>query len=265
MAADLTALVDDLVDESAVLQKILMPLTSGQWRQATPAEGWTIADQVSHLAFFDEATLLSLVDPDRFRTEAEELIAGGMDFPDRLAERYRDLSGAQLLAWFANSRRALAEAYRSADPAARLPWYGPGMGPASSVTARLMETWAHGQDVADALGVVRPATARLRHIAHLGVRSLPYSYRVNGLEVPTQPIRVELKAPDGDSWTWGPEDAVDRVTGAALDFCLVVTQRRHRSDTGLVVRGPVAGQWIGVAQAFAGAAGTGRRPLGEEQ
>ena len=134
------------------------------------------------------------------------------------------------------------------------------MSPASSVTARLMETWAHGQDILDTLGIARVPTARLRHVADLGIRALRYSYAVNGLAVPADPIRVELAAPDGQCWTWGPADARDRVAGDALDFCLVVTQRRHRDDTRLEVRGPVAAQWIGIAQAFAGAAGPGRPP-----
>ncbi len=186
-----------------------------------------------------------------------------MDFPDRVAAQHHDRPGAELLAWFVRARRELIEGYRAVDPDVRLPWYGPGMGPASSVTARIMETWAHGQDIADALGVTRPVTNRLRHVAHLGVRSLPYSYRVNGLDVPSEPIRVEVAAPDGDTWTWGPDAAADRVTGDALEFCLVVTQRRHLSDTALAVSGPVAEQWIGIAQAFAGAAGTGRKPRGD--
>ena len=93
------------------------------------------------------------------------------------------------------------------------------------------------------------------------MRSLPYSYAVNGLPRPDAPIRVELAAPDGGQWTWGPADAADRVRGTALDFCLVVTQRRHRTDTGLVITGQTAGQWMAIAQAFAGAAGRGRPPL----
>ena len=122
-----------------------------------------------------------------------------------------------------------------------------------------METWAHGQDVLDALGIERRPTDRLRHIAHLGIRALPYSYSINQLVQPTEPIRVELCAPSGGQWTWGPPDVADRVTGQALDFCLVVTQRRHVLDTGLVVTGSTAQQWISIAQAFAGPAGSGRR------
>ena len=260
MAADLSALTADLVAETAWLDEVLGALSPGQWQLPTPAPGWTVADQVSHLAYFDEATLLSIRDPDLFRLDAEALAGRGSDFPDQVAAEYRHLGGAELLRWFRAARLALLDGYASADPGARLPWYGLEMGLASSVTARLMETWAHGQDIADTLGIERPATSRLRHVAHLGVRSLPYSYLVNGLPQPDAPIRVELAAPDGGQWTWGPDDAADRVTGTALDFCLVVTQRRHRTDTGLVISGQTAGQWIAIAQAFAGAAGRGRPP-----
>jgi uncharacterized protein (TIGR03084 family) len=261
MPADLRALTLDLVYESASLGAMLAALTADQWRLPTPAPGWTIADQVSHLAYFDETTLASIRDPERFRREAAALAGRGDDFPDQIAAEYRHLGPAELLTWFMTARRALLQGYGSADPGARLPWYGLDMGPASSITARLMETWAHGQDIADTLGIERPATGRLRHVAYLGIRSLPYSYSVNGLPQPDAPIRVELAAPDGGEWTWGPATAADRVRGTALDFCLVVTQRRHRSDTGLVITGETATQWIGIAQAFAGAAGPGRPPL----
>jgi uncharacterized protein (TIGR03084 family) len=260
MPADLGALTADLVAETAGLDEILGALLPAQWQLRTPAPGWTIADQVSHLAYFDEATLLSIRDPDLFRRDAEALTGRGGDFPDQVAAEYRHLGAADLLRWFRAARQALLDGYARTDPAARLPWYGLDMGLASSVTARLMETWAHGQDIADTLGIQRPATSRLRHVAHLGVRSLAYSYAVNGLPQPDVPIRVELAAPDGGQWTWGPEDAADRVTGTALDFCLVVTQRRHRTDTGLVITGQTAGQWIAIAQAFAGGAGRGRPP-----
>jgi uncharacterized protein (TIGR03084 family) len=261
MPADLSALTAELAAESAWLAGILGPLAPPEWQLATPAVGWTIADQVSHLAYFDETTLLSIRDPGRFRREAAALTGRGDDFPDQIAAEYRHLGPAALLRWFRAARQALLDGYAGADPAARLPWYGLDMRPASSITARLMETWAHGQDVADTLGLRRPATGRLRHVAHLGIRSLPYSYAVNGLPRPDAPIRVELAAPDGGQWTWGPADAGDRVSGTALDFCLVVTQRRHLSDTGLVATGETAGEWIAIAQAFAGAAGPGRKPL----
>jgi uncharacterized protein (TIGR03084 family) len=260
MPADLGPLLDDLAAESAVVDGLLAPLTLADWTQPTPAAGWTIADQVSHLAFFDQVTLLSLTDPARFRQEALALAADGEDYPDRVAAEHRHLTGTDLLPWFRTARQQLLDGYAACDPAARLPWFGPDMGVASSVTARIMETWAHGQDIADTVGVDRPATARLRHVAHSGIRALPYSYTANGLPAPTEPIRIELTAPDGEVWTWGPADAADRVTGPALDFCLAVTQRRHRADTALVITGPVASQWMTFAQSFAGPAGPGRPP-----
>jgi len=116
------------------------------------------------------------------------------------------------------------------------------------------------QDIADALGVTREPTPRLRHVAHIGVGARVFSYAVHGETPPPDPVRVELIAPEGALWTWGPEDAKDRVTGPALDFCLLVTQRRHRDDLALAVTGPAATEWMAIAQAFAGAAGTGRSP-----
>jgi uncharacterized protein (TIGR03084 family) len=257
MAADLQRLVDDLVAESAALDAVLDGLTPRQWSLATPAAGWSIADQISHLAYFDERTLQSLSDPDQFRRDARILVGEGENFSDRVAAAYRGRD-VDLLGWFRTARSALVSSYRLCHPVRRLPWYGPDMSPASSVTARLMETWAHGQDVLDALGMERSPTDRLRHIAHLGIRALPYSYSINQFAQPTEPIRVELRAPGGSQWTWGPPGLADRVTGQALDFCLVVTQRRHVLDTALVVIGSTARQWISIAQAFAGPAGSGR-------
>jgi uncharacterized protein (TIGR03084 family) len=132
------------------------------------------------------------------------------------------------------------------------------MSAASAVTARLMETWAHGQDIADALSLTRPATARLRHIAHIGVAAIGFNFALHGLPAPDRPIRVELTAPDGAAWTWGPAGVPDVVRAPAIDFCQVVTQRRHRADTALTATGPAAQQWISIAQAFAGAPGPGR-------
>jgi uncharacterized protein (TIGR03084 family) len=261
MAADLSALVDDLVAESGCLDAVLGGLQPEQWSLATPATGWSLGDQISHLAYFDGTTLQSLIAPEQFRVDAAALKARGHNFSDLVAADHRGLGGADLHAWFRTARADLVEAYRSVDPQRRLPWYGPDMRPASSVTARLMETWAHGQDIIDTLGVELVPTGRLRHIADLGIRAMPYSYAVNGLSQPSETVAVELIAPDGAHWTWGSADAANRIDGDALDFCRVVTQRRHPDDTGLVVTGLVARQWISIAQAFAGPAGPGRNRL----
>ena len=140
------------------------------------------------------------------------------------------------------------------DPRRRLPWFGPDMSVASSATARLMETWAHGQDIYDALGLTHPESPGLRGIVHLGVATFAFSHTVHGLPVPSDPVRVELRSPTGELWTWGPPDATNSVTGTATDFVLTVTQRRNWRETGLIADGAVASGWLNIAQAFAGAA-----------
>lgn len=262
MPVPFTDLLADLAAETEVLDAILADLPAGGYERPTPAVGWAVRDQVSHLAYFDETATLAAEDPGRFRAEAAELMALGDAFPDVVAARHRQLSAPVLLDWFRGARKRLLDVFGTVDPKTRVPWYGPDMSIASSVTARLMETWAHGQDVADALGVRREPTHRLRHVAHLGVRTLGFTFRLHGREVPTDPVRVELTAPDGGVWAWGPEDARDAVRGTALDFCLAVTQRRHLDDLSLDVVGPVATEWMSIAQAYAGAPGPGRASMG---
>jgi uncharacterized protein (TIGR03084 family) len=260
MPVDMAALAADLAAESAVTRALVAGLDEAGWHTPTPAAGWDIADQISHLAYFDEVTVQSALDPGQFKTELAEAQAGGGINPDTIAARFRDRSGAQLLDWFDTARADLLNTFKNLDPRARLPWFGPPMSAASSLTARIMETWAHTQDIADALGVTREPTSRLRHVAHIGVGARAFSYAVHGQTPPQTPVRVELTGPDGDVWTWDREDVPDRVTGPALDFCLLVTQRRHRDDLALVIEGPAATEWMSIAQAFAGAAGTGRPP-----
>jgi uncharacterized protein (TIGR03084 family) len=258
MAVELAALLSDLEQESLVVDRLLSGLKSEQWRLPTPAEGWSIGDQVSHLAYFDEAATLAAVDPGRFRIEADRLMAQGPDFTTLVADRFRSLTSVELLDWFRQARARYLGEFARLDPATKLPWYGPPMSAASSATARLMETWAHGLDIADAIGADVPPTMRLRHIAHLGVRTFGFAFQIHGLEIPDTAVRVELTAPDRTTWSWGDPAAAERVTGPALDFCLVVTQRRHLDDTSLIASGPVASQWLSVAQAFAGPPGAGR-------
>ena len=260
MPVDMTALAADLAAESVVTRALVAGLDEAGWHTPTPAAGWDIADQISHLAYFDEVTVQSALDPGRFKAGLAEAEASGGINPDTIAVRFRDQSGAQLLAWFDTARGELLNTFKNLDPRARLPWFGPAMSAASSLTARIMETWAHTQDIADALDVTREPTSRLRHVAHIGIGARAYSYAVRGQPVPDTPVRVELAAPDGTLWTWGPDDATDRITGTALDFCLLVTQRRHRDDLALVVAGPAAVQWVAIAQAFAGPPGPGRPP-----
>lgn len=260
MPVSMRDLSADLAAESAVLQAILADRGDSDWQRDTPAAGWTIIDQVTHLAHFDDVAVQSATDPEGFIDTRDKVVASGGIDPDAIAASYRELPGAEVLVWFERSRARLVDVFAGLEPGLRVPWYGPAMSAASSLTARIMETWAHGQDIADSVGVQREPTDRLRHVAHIGVGARAYSYAVNERAMPDAPIRVELVAPDGSAWVWGPAEAADRVTGSALDFALAVTQRRHREDTALVIEGPGASDWMSIAQAFAGTAGSGRTP-----
>ncbi len=255
---DMAELCDDLAAEHAALDAIVAGLDEAQWSLPTPAEGWSVRDQIAHLAYSDVAAYLAAAEPDGFTSDLAAVPRG--ERQQRQLAIGRAMSGRQLLHWWRLSRAAMVEAFRRLDARARLPWFGPSMSARSFATARLEETWGHGQDVVDALGVTREPTDRLRHVAHLGVITRVYSFTNQGRPAPTVDVRVEVVSPGGSVWSWGDVEAVDRVTGPALDFCLVVTRRRHVADTRLAVSGSVAEEWMLRAQAYAGPPGPGRRP-----
>jgi uncharacterized protein (TIGR03084 family) len=257
------ALLADLDAEERELDGLVAELDEPEWGMPTPADGWTVRDQIAHLAATETWAVCSLTDPDRFRARVAELVAD----PERRARQIATgLLGcvppaAGVLEWWREQRAATAVALGDHEASDRVPWFGLDMSAVSFTTARLMETWAHGQDVADALDVQRTPSARLRHVAEIGVRTRGFAYASRDMALPDAPVRVTLTAPDGAIWDWGPEDAHDHVRGSALDWCLVVTQRRNPSDTALVVEGDAAREWVGIAQAFAGPP-TGHRPPG---
>jgi uncharacterized protein (TIGR03084 family) len=179
---------------------------------------------------------------------------------DAGAREVARLTPQALLARWGTARDGLVAALRGFPAGEKMPWFGPPMSPASMATARFMETWAHSLDVYEALGIEPEVTDRIRHVAHLGVRTRDFAFSVHGLEAPAEEFRIELTAPSGELWTWGSEDATQRVTGSAYDFCLLATQRVHRDDTSLVSVGADADQWLNIAQCFAGPPGEGRSP-----
>ena len=263
----LEAVLSDLTAECQTIESWVADLGDEAWRQATPAEGWDIATTIAHLAWTDEVAVLAagaITESGKQAWDAVvlEAIADPTGYVDAAALEIGKLPAAELLARWQRARPALAEALRGFPEGQKMPWFGPPMSPASMATARLMECWAHGIDVADALGIALEPTDRIRNVAHLGVRTRNFAFANNGLEPPAEEFRVELTAPSGALWAWGPEGAAQSVKGNAYDFCLLVTQRRHRSDLDLVAVGADADRWLEIAQAFAGPSGEGRSPQG---
>jgi uncharacterized protein (TIGR03084 family) len=250
--------VADLRAESDDLDAIVAGLTDEGWRTPTPAPGWTIAHQIAHLLWTDRVAVVSVTDEAGFADLLTEAAKNPTGFVDAGAEELAALPAAELLAQWRATRTRLHDELPRVTDGRKLPWFGPPMGAASMATARLMETWAHGLDVADALGVSRVPSARLRSIAHIGVRTRDFAFTVHGLTPPADPFLVELRAPDGSTWSWGPADATQRVTGSAEDFCMLVTQRRPRADLDVTAFGDDAARWLTIAQAFAGPPGAGR-------
>jgi uncharacterized protein (TIGR03084 family) len=256
--ADAAPMVADLRAESDDLDALVAPLTDDRWAEPTPAPGWSIAHQIGHLLWTDRVSLTAVTDEARFAEVLAVAVADPTGFVDDGAAELAAAPPAELLADWRATRARLHAAMLAVPDGRKLPWFGPPMSAASMATARLMETWAHGLDVADALGVTRPATMRLRSIAHLGVRTRDYAFTVNDLTPPVEPFLVELRAPDGGMWSWGPPDAAQRVTGSAEHFCFLVTQRRPLNALDVTAHGADAQRWLQIAQAFAGPPGRGR-------
>jgi uncharacterized protein (TIGR03084 family) len=258
MIESLQRLINDLREEHDALDEVVAHLSEQQWRLATPSPSWSVADQVAHLTFFDEAAVTALVNPERFRAERDLLFAHAVEvgFDEFTLAPLRLLDDDQLLERWRGARRALEDAAGGLEERERVEWFGPSMGAKSFLSARLMETWAHGTDIVDALGGARPPTERLRHVAQLGYNTRRWSYQVRGETMPEGEVRVELRSPEGATWTWGPDSTEDVVSGPAEEFCLVVTQRRHVEDTSLHA-GALGRHWLERAQAFAGAATSG--------
>ncbi|MEO1055275.1 MAG: TIGR03084 family metal-binding protein [Actinomycetota bacterium] len=260
---DITDVRRDLQAEQQALDEIVAPLRPEQWHLPTPSPRWTIADQIGHLTYFDRTAAQAIVDPDEFTRGVERILESADDAdPDAFTlNEFRALDAEPLLAAWRAGRQSLADASAGLADGDRVVWYGPSMGAKSFLTARLMEAWAHGQDIVDALAAAgidadREATDRLRHIAQLGYITRGWTYANRGLDVPDVPVRVALTSPTGDTWKFGPDADSDpppeSIEGPALHFCLVTTQRRHVDDTDLVVTGASARDWMEKAQLFAG-------------
>ena len=253
----------DLRAEYDALGKVGVGLTPVRWQAETDFYRWSVWDEIAHLLFFDEFAVIAVTDLSGFRRQQAQLegrLLEGLQISEITRQKYAGLSGAELVDRWSGVYDALVRELEVLEPRARLPWFGPDMSARSFATARLMETWAHGQDVHDALGLSREPTQRLKHVAHIGVVTFHWSFQVRGLKAAVEAPAVTLRAPSGELWRWNENSRNGEVQGSALDFCLVVTQRRNVADTRLKAIGPVASQWLSIAQCFAGPPAEGPAP-----
>ncbi|MFW0788832.1 TIGR03084 family metal-binding protein [Gordonia sp. CPCC 205333] len=256
-------LVADLATESDVLDDVVASLDDPAWATSTPAPGWTVAHQIGHLLWTDRVSLIAVTDPQGFSRIVEEAAQNPLGFVDEGAELEAKRPPAELLADWRATRAKLGGALIAVPPGTKLDWFGPPMSAASMASARMMETWAHGLDVFDAVGATRAEGDRIKAVVNIGVRTRDFSYLVNGKTAPAQPFRYEITAPSGELWSWGPADATNIVRGQAVDFAELVTQRRNLADLRVELIGDDALEWSTIAQAFAGAPGAGREPKGQ--
>ncbi|MFZ3048030.1 MAG: TIGR03084 family metal-binding protein [Desulfatirhabdiaceae bacterium] len=245
----------DMESEYQELDDVVSSLDMKEWNLDTPFYRWTIFDEIAHIAFFDHEALLAVDMPDYFKARSRnimQILKSNDDWPAYTNILLGPEQPNSLLLLWRKTRTALINRLSRMDPRDRILWYGPDMSVRSFATARLMETWAHGQDVFDALRLQRTYTHRLLHVAHIGVTTFAWSFKIRKLSPPETEIRVELTGPGGELWTWGDPEALEQVHGSAEDFCLVVTQRRNFADTRLECRGVHVTKWLSIAQAFAG-------------
>ena len=260
MEMNMREILSQLVSECRSLSEMCQALTPGQWSQSTDFYGWTPWDEIAHLAYFDETALLAIADPEKFlggRKILREERAQGEEISSLARRRFSQMDGDALLNFWRERFESLCSTLSARDPSTRLPWYGPEMSARSFATARLMETWAHGQDIRDLLGRTHWVCPGLKQVVHLGVSTYHWSFKNRNLPAPEPVPFVQLESPDGTNWSWGTPSECDYVQGSAYDFALLVTQRRHRSDTQLQWCGQGAERWTQIAQCFAGAPSDG--------
>lgn len=240
----------DFLAESRALYGLLVNRPDADFGRVTQFKGWKVDDVLRHLHFWNWMAELQLVDEARLEAELKAVAKDGMR--DREQAHAGGVSGRELLSAWWDQAQATAEVFEKADPKARLKWAGPSMSARSSITARLMETWAHGQEIYDVLGAERVDEDRIRNIVVLGVNTYGWTYQVRKHTPPGPMPFISLTAPSGDTWTFGEDNGKDRIEGRATEFCQVVTQTRNIKDTALHVSGPVAEDWMSKAQCFAG-------------
>lgn len=250
----------DLKTDGDELDNLVSGLTPEQWQLPTPAQGWTIAHQIAHLTATFQLATLAAADPKQFGAVASQLSDDFDANVNAAMAPFLALPTDELLRRFRGIRAAASAALAAVPDGQPVPWLVRPLPAPVLAAAGMMELFGHGQDVADALGVSRPATDRLGHLVFFAVRTWDFGYLARGRQAPDVTFRFEITAPSGTLWTFGPADAEQVISGPALDFCLLVTRRRHPADLAVKAVGPDAEQWLELAQAYRGPAGSGRQP-----
>ncbi len=250
----------ELAREYEAIDDMVKELSDAQWESKTPFYDWTIHDEICHITYFDDKANLAATDPDGFNKDMAKIFEGITsyeDFFEKSLKNLKKLSPKELMKYWISERTRMIGTLELLEQTDKIPWYGPPMNAKSFVIARIMETWAHGQDIADTVKHTRKPSDRLKYIAEIGIKTFGWSYVNRQREKPSQKCRVELTSPSGETWIWNEDQRENLVTGSAEDFCLVVSQRRHIDDTGLKTKGEIAREWMLIAQAFAGPAEMG--------
>lgn len=257
---DTPDVIADLVADGDEVDQLVANLNDKQWATDTPAEGWTVAHQIAHLAATFKLAGLAAAQPEIFQKITSNLSSDfNANVQAAMAEYLVDPPQVLLGRW--RAERATAEKALAAVPAGQVvPWLVRPLPAPVLAAAGMMELFGHGQDIADALGVQRKRTDRLGHLVWFAVRVWDFGYQARGLTPPDTEFRFEITAPSGALWAFGDEKAAQRITGPAEDFCLLVTRRRHHSDLAIKAVGDEATHWLEIAQAYRGPAGTGRKP-----
>jgi enediyne biosynthesis protein E11 len=258
--AELTDVIAALTADGDEVDHLVADLDAAEWALPTPAAGWTVAHQIAHLAATFRMAATAAADPaaftaltarlsEDFNANVRAAMAGYLaEPPDVLLARWRV------------ERAAAVDALAAVPPGQVVPWLVRPLPPAILASAGMMELFGHGQDIADALGVQRVWTDRIRYLTGFAVRTWDFGYLARGLTPPDSEFRFELTGPSGQLWEYGPAAATQKIAGPAADFCLLVTRRRHRADLALVATGDDADRWLDIAQAYRGPAGPGRSP-----
>jgi uncharacterized protein (TIGR03084 family) len=245
------AIFDDLAAEQDRIERVLGGLSADQWLAPSAAAGWSVADVVLHLAQTEEAVVATISTgptPITHGAGAE----GRKSVDDAMAEWVAAERAAAEVVFerWRRARRGALMALRAADPGRRVAWAAAPLAPRVLATTRLAEHWAHALDIVGPLGIDFPDSDRLRHVAWLAHRSLPYAFRTAG-ERPHD-VRCDLTAPDGVTvWTYGDAAAASRITGAAGAFCRVGAQRLAPEAAGLTTTGPHADLALRVLRNYA--------------